>query len=310
MTAPTSYCVCLIGRHSLKVLSNVEMRERGAFEMLKTSVFGLLLAAGLSGPATAEIVTYQMTGEVTSQAFGTNRPDTIDSQMFYDYGVDSYTATFSFDRSAAPMVGPVSVNEPNTKGTYSFYSYQSFEVQIGDAVFVGLPGTGTPDGIYVRDDWARSSGTSTTTYDEFSINDLVDRPFKFGEYSYHRDFMLLLWHNFDESENSGTGLPTADQINSGFPSLFGRIAFNYADDERALELHLLKGTVTDITSTLVPEPATWGLMILSFAGLGWAARRRRRFALDKPGLAGPSLHPSAGPPLRGAAPVVPRWRNW
>jgi PEP-CTERM motif len=29
----------------------------------------------------------------------------------------------------------------------------------------------------------------------------------------------------------------------------------------------------------VPEPATWGLMLLGFAGIGMAMRRRRRPAL-------------------------------
>lgn len=40
-------------------------------------------------------------------------------------------------------------------------------------------------------------------------------------------------------------------------------------------------TVTDL-SAAVPEPATWGLMILGFAGVGASARRRRRTRVGVP----------------------------
>ena len=39
----------------------------------------------------------------------------------------------------------------------------------------------------------------------------------------------------------------------------------------------LGGTVT-ITAA-VPEPATWGMMLLGFPGIGMALRRRRRLVL-------------------------------
>jgi len=37
------------------------------------------------------------------------------------------------------------------------------------------------------------------------------------------------------------------------------------------------GTPYDLTISLVPEPATWAMMLLGFLGMGAALRRRRRF---------------------------------
>jgi hypothetical protein len=36
------------------------------------------------------------------------------------------------------------------------------------------------------------------------------------------------------------------------------------------------GAVTETIFTSVPEPSTWAMMLLGFAGLGWLARARRR----------------------------------
>jgi len=39
--------------------------------------------------------------------------------------------------------------------------------------------------------------------------------------------------------------------------------------------------VTDVSLTAVPEPATWGLLGLGFAGLGFAAYRRRATSVSR-----------------------------
>jgi hypothetical protein len=38
----------------------------------------------------------------------------------------------------------------------------------------------------------------------------------------------------------------------------------------------ISGPASFYVSTAVPEPATWGLMLIGFAGIGYAMRRRRR----------------------------------
>ena len=91
---------------------------------------------------------------------------------------------------------------------------------------------------------------------------------------------LLLWTTLTPVDFGHSFSPVASDlvevIGNTFDTSGGALKFNsgnYFDNQRPITI---SGVVRG--DTAVPEPATWGLMILGFSGMGVTLRRRRALA--------------------------------
>jgi hypothetical protein len=174
----------------------------------------------------------------TITATATNSPATFDGATYSQLGLDSG----SFTIIAASNQFGVTVGENLLSGTFNDAWIQGAGTQGGLALTLANGGT----------------ATFTSAYENFS-----------QVVSGSEGFTLTL------GLPEGQGLPTI----STDPGLPIPPAGQTSTNGRALESFgaNLNGTF-NATMGAVPEPATWGLMIMGFGGMGVMLRNRRRMA--------------------------------
>lgn len=156
-------------------------------------------------------------------------------------------------------------------------------VQFGSAD----PYANGPDGEYSRADLQNAVrivwyGVTTQVGGGFDVAGTTDQVFAellltegFGPNREHINAFSFRYGTFDSPGQNSDGAI------SGFS--FGDQSFQYAGPFRTgapTYFELQDGSIiTDLNVAAVPEPATWAMMLLGFAAIGVAARRRRRVAL-------------------------------
>jgi hypothetical protein len=188
-----------------------------------------------------------------------------------------------------------------TNGSFELPGGAPIKQQLGDgsAFVTGWVNTGTgqyyesdgQDGINASDgDYWVAFGHNGTTGGTLSqtFSTVLN-----ATYTVNYDFRLQQGSDansrFQVSASTGDSVDTADASLSGWasgPALVfvgtgGAVTLTFTDITGAgLNSNLALDNVRlDVTGGAVPEPATWAMMLLGFAGLGAALRSRRRPAL-------------------------------
>ncbi|WP_247522486.1 PEPxxWA-CTERM sorting domain-containing protein [Bradyrhizobium sp. 190] len=213
-----------------------------------TALLGSLLTLS---PANAAIVSYGFTGVVSFQGYSN-----------YNSPVGStFSVEFSYDAAVAPTAV-----FPNVDGSGALYpALLSFSVQFQgvSASYTGASGAS----VYVQN----QSPFSSFANDVFQIN---------------------VGNSSEITASPVIGLPymtsmriyLSDVTSQGLSSSSLPTSFNLADfgDTRVILDSFgiqLQGQLTTLTQVgAVPEPSTWAMMILGFAGVGCMTYRRRKVA--------------------------------
>ncbi len=137
-------------------------------------------------------------------------------------------------------------------------------------------GAGSSGQDYRQDNSLNPSCTLDCTLAEFQQN-ATDRYVENGLYTLN---YINLGAYADDGQLGGLAHTAPHYTNPPLTNLYGFVNV-FQQDEFTLEsLKWAEVSVKiDSVGTGVPEPATWGLMIMGFAGLGASLRRQRRAAI-------------------------------
>ncbi|MEH2517640.1 hypothetical protein V1277_006382 [Bradyrhizobium sp. AZCC 1588] len=218
---------------------------------MKIALTALLGSFLTLAPANAAIVSYGFTGVVSFEGYS-NYNSPIGS---------AFSGEFSYDAAVAPTAV-----FPNVDGSGALYpALVSFSVQFQgvSASYTGASGAS----VYVQNE----SPFSSFANDVFQINvgsssEITASPVTGLTYM---TSMRIYLSDVTSQGLSSSSLPTS---------------FNLADfgDTRVILDSFgiqLQGRLTTLTQVAaVPEPSTWAMMILGFAGVGYMTYRRRKVA--------------------------------
>jgi hypothetical protein len=229
------------------------------------------LMMGFVSPAMADIVTVTYTGIVT---YDYDTTAIFGNSAYLGYVGEAYQATYVFNTALGQSTSTVGSNQVQGGSINGYTSpLVSATVTVGTTT-VSLSGGGVPipnpiyNGQYLA---AQNDGTGPGNPSTLVVN--ADAYILNGGHlqasidSQGYNYLNLYSASLTNSENYTT-VPGS--------STDGRVAFTDYDTgvSTAVLADFSNITVTDAVAA-VPEPSTWAMMILGFAGLGFMAYRRK-----------------------------------
>jgi hypothetical protein len=217
---------------------------------IRTSILGILLLSGLSNPTSAEIVTLSFSGRVGA-VYGPAAPTGVAVN-------DAFVGQLVFDTANAttPFPDTTVVQGGSFDGTPS--PLVSASLQIGGRSFVvptGSSGLYACSGVSSCSPPTFAAGTSNPT-GETGLSVSLTNP----------------------GIASLPSVSTPFSYAGGFASFY---TFTYDDQDNftGFELYASLDRVTFSVASAVPEPSSWAMMALGFAGVGYMTCRRKAAAL-------------------------------
>lgn len=207
--------------------------------MFKRSLLTLALLAGLSAPANAATIDFGALGVGNEGSIG----------------------------SAASRPNPW-----NLAGLWV-----DFSASAGDVAYLDGPSGGKPGGLGVCSAVTATFQCNPSSDDNVSANEWVTLKFFYDAALTQQAIVTLSDFVFrDANHNLITSATAVFKFNGGIENFVGfgpetghSFKFEYANgNNKAKQFYL-----TAVKANVVPEPATWALMILGFAGLAFARRR-------------------------------------
>ncbi len=220
--------------------------------MIKSSLKGLVGAIGLFacvGSANATVVTYQLT---VSEAFPAGNYGSVQI-------TDNGTGTLSILET---LTGGSTFN---TSGGGNNHRSLTFNLSGGPDIII----TGLSAGFQVL------SGSNTAGIWTVGDGSVSETPF--GSFMYAVDdtgngpYTTLSFNLTDAAHNLTLASFTPTHYNTGNDNIFFGSDIKLADGSATGNVGALAAV------SAVPEPGTWAMMVLGFAGVGFMAYRRRQF---------------------------------
>lgn len=205
-------------------------------------------AFALAGPVQAAIVTIDFAEDAPgAKAEGFSAIDYAGLQFFTDLGAGLEVGDFGVQSDGQGLLARNDTNGNFIVGVFSDGPHAFLSMEFGnDDPFFTIAGQRAVLTVYL------GAALVGQTFVVMNRNDIMDQTigFNFGPFD---NFTLAYT---DAAGNPFTGGPGT---NVGLIEVIDNITFDVAD-------------------TVVPEPATWAMMILGFGGVGTILRGRRRLA--------------------------------
>lgn len=225
-----------------------------------TAVVICLTPAAASAGST---ITLNASGTV-SEVFGGPGAYTSDGRIKVG---DPFSVSMSVDTSA--VISNVTVVNDDRSAVYTLPTV--FSYRFGAYTF-NSPG----DSVYliINDNHDIGAGlvTDSIAFAGF-LPATTDSPFNVGTPTVYPSFQFDAY-DVTHSTLNGVGL---DQLAAfpAFPSYIAELAFvnSTFDTSAIVHANITSSRISGLTAA-VPEPATWGMMLAGFAGLGYVMRRR------------------------------------
>jgi hypothetical protein len=238
--------------------------NRARMNKFSAVVTAVVTAATLScaGPVSAEVIEYSFTGTVSSGTDYTGVFGPIATPSGTNLKGDSFVANFTYDDSLGQSLGISGVDGKEGGSEFKNTSpITSATVTINGTT---LNISSSFDGSAISDSstpgkrvWDISASPSDTSILEVSLTDIG------VEYG----VTFTLPPDVETPLNLSLAIPNVSSF--GFFDLFNPDGSNLAFADVTLS-----SVTTSVVATGVPEPSTWALMLLGFAGLGFAGYRR------------------------------------
>ena len=241
---PSTWAMMLLGFAGIGFMAYRRKSKAALTTTALTSFVAVLTGIISSGPASADIVQVTATGAV-SGIFGTG--------VFGAAIGDQFSVVYTFDTS----LGTPNLKNSSTLEDLIFNGGSPS----GSTAMVTLDGhTMTLLGSYSGAISGYNSGTASESFQQ-----VVDG--KGGP---------TLWTDF---YNPTAGImPASVTTNFGHKCISGDFCngFLYVNSTDGIQIANLTVSLVDLSTTAaVPEPSTWAMMILGFAGIGFMAYRRK-----------------------------------
>ena len=215
--------------------------------MFKKLLLGAALAFGLSGAAKAETIHFTSYSTPDAAGFGSVNAFSIGG---YDY-----------------YAGPIQIN--TASGSILAYCMDLFHAlsSSGDYQYATFNAAAAPAGVNLTNlQIAKMTAIAIWGFDEFNQGHMLQASAA----------QLAIW-----AVEYGIGANITNVTQRGyFDDLVGGLHDHYLDGKNIQALVSIDGNsqimLTQVAA--VPEPSTWAMMILDFAGVGFMAYRRKRQA--------------------------------
>lgn len=207
----------------------------------------LALSAGSAAAATFVTIDFEQDA-AGAKAEGFTSADYAGLEFYTDLGVGLETGDFGVQSDGQGLLARNDTNGNFIVGKFTDGPHSFLSMDFGnDDPFFTIPGQRAVLTVYL------GAALVGQTFVVMNRNDVMDQTigFNFGPFD---NF------TFAFTDASGSPFTGGPGTNVGLIEVIDNITF-------------------DVAQTAVPEPATWGMMILGFAGMGSILRRRRAAAI-------------------------------
>ena len=190
------------------------------------------------------------------------------------------TITF-FDGLGNLQPGEVSYADFNTVATSGSPTGSNYAVLTGIGPQGAQPATGDQGDPYLSVGTALPSGIATFNFAAQPGGGIFSLGMDYGSADEYNSFVLHLSNGTTETYTGGQVIAAAANGNQVSPVTNGRLTFRPDGGLYITSIDLRSsGQALEVDNfgviAAVPEPATWGMMLLGFGVMGVSLRRRRR----------------------------------
>jgi hypothetical protein len=224
---------------------------------------------------------------LAATAIGLASPALADPQgsTFADYnGPDLTVAIHASHDAGWADTGPTvyGSTQVNTGHDVAFSGYTSFNTGTGTGTATNISITGGSGFAQVNDaDFDSKVDSTQNLFDVIMDPDPAFYAYEFSvQLAAAGDISIYVMLTGSSTWELVTGSPIHQNANQNNQYLLSGLLDGYSFDKVLISstgaIFQVKQNSINLAPGAVPEPATWGMMLLGFAGIGMAMRRRRR----------------------------------